>query len=277
MQNLVHFILKYRFTFLFIVLQLVAWWLWFSQHVFYSYAFSNGTNAIVGTVSEQQATLDSYWSLDKQNADLASENLRLQAEILSLKHQLFEQTDQIDLHSSETNTTFIKAKVIGQTKRQGNLYLTLNKGTADGISEEAGVLSPKGIVGRTLYVSEHYSLVMSVQHQRSHINVEVGSKPWIGTLEWELDATGYCSLRSINQYAQVGIGDSVFTNPYSTYFPDQSFVGTVETIALKEQDQFFTIQVKLNQQLNELRHVYVIQNALKSEMQTLENQIIDEY
>lgn len=277
MQNLVHFILKYRYTFLFIILQLLAWYLWFSQNVFYSYAFSNGTSSIVGSVSEQQAKIDSYWNLDDQNDDLASENLRLQAEVLALKNQLFEQTDSTVLLSVETNTEFIKAKIIGKTNRQGNLYLTLNKGKADGISEESGVLSPKGIVGRTLYVSEHYSLIMSIQHQKSHVNVEVGSKPWIGTLEWESNQLGYCTLRSIDQYAQIEKGDSVFTNPYSTYFPAHSFVGLVETSELKNQDQFFTIQVKLSQQLNELRQVYIIQNTLKSERQTLENQIIDEY
>ncbi len=60
---------------------------------------------------------------------------------------------------------FVKAEVLDNSVSLTRNYITLNKGSKDGIIEEMGVVGTSGIVGKIKSVSDHFSIASSILHQ----------------------------------------------------------------------------------------------------------------
>lgn len=66
--------------------------------------------------------------------------------------------------SFSNNFNFWSARVINNSINLSQNYITLNKGSLDGVEEGMGVFNEQGIVGRVKGTSSHFSSVISVLH-----------------------------------------------------------------------------------------------------------------
>ena len=273
MQNLIDLIRKYQFVFVFILLQIIAMILLVNRNTFHRFAYLNTTNTIVGNFLETQANIKGYFGLKNQNIRLQSENASLRAQLCALEKSYFEVTDSFPQLSTDTNISFIQSRIINVSKQDNNQFLTINKGAKDGVSKYMGVISTTGVVGKTLYVSDYFSIVMSILHKSSYLNVKVGKENWNGSLHWTQEKDGYSQINSISKYAEISVGDSVYTNNYSTTFPENILVGQVSDVALNEDNQFYEIEVKLSHDFNNLDAVYLLKDMQEPERLILEDSI----
>ncbi|MGB0870997.1 MAG: rod shape-determining protein MreC [Flavobacteriales bacterium] len=276
MQNLLDLLKKYQFAFVFIFLQIIAMIMLVNRNTFHRFAYLNTTNAIVGNFLETQADIKGYFNLQEQNLRLQNENANLRSKLCDLEDKYFEIADSIPvLDLDSTQFTFIKSRIINVTQQDNNQFLTINKGSKSGIKPHMGVISTTGIVGKTLYVSDYFSIVMSILHEQSYFNVKVGKDHWDGSLHWNGRNDGICQINSISKTAIIEIGDSVFTNNYSTTFPENILVGTVAGVQLNLDNQFFEVDVKLSHDFNNLDAVYLLQDHKEDERLILEDSIQD--
>ncbi len=273
MQNLIDLLRKYQFVFVFIFLQIIAMILIVNRNTFHRFAFLNTTNALVGNFLETQADIKGYFELKDQNTRLQDENASLRAQLCSLEKMYFEVVDTFPQINLDTNISFIQSRIINVSKQDNNQFLTINKGIKHGITKHMGVISTTGVVGKTLYVSDYYSIVMSILNESSYLNVKVGQKTSNGSMYWTGEKSEYCHIKSISKYAEVNVGDSVLTNNYSTTFPENIFVGTVSNVALNEDNQFYKIEVKLSHDFNNLDAVYLLKDLQEDERLILEDSI----
>lgn len=273
MQNLIDFIRKYQFVFVFILLQIIAMILLVNRNTFHRFAYLNTTNTIVGNFLETQANIKGYFGLKNQNIRLQNENASLRAQLCALEKSYFEVTDSFPQLSTDSNITYIQSRIINVSKQDNNQFLTINKGAKDGVSKYMGVISTTGVVGKTLYVSDYFSIVMSILHKSSYLNVKVGEESWNGSLHWTQEKDGYSQINSISKYAEISVGDSVYTNNYSTTFPENILVGQVSDVALNEDNQFYEIEVKLSHDFNNLDAVYLLKDLQEPERLILEDSI----
>lgn len=274
MHNLIDLIRKYQFIFVFILLQIIAMILLINRNSFHRFAFLNTTSTLVGGFLETQADIKGYFRLKNQMVRLQNENANLRTQLCELEKSYFALADTFPNISLDSNSiSFIQSRIINVSKVDNNQYLTINKGSAHGISKQMGVISTTGVVGKTLYVSNNYSIVMSILHKSSYVNVKVGDKDWSGSLNWKGDKEGYSHINSISKYAEVNIGDSVYTNNYSTTFPENIMVGRVSNITLNNDEQFYDIEVKLNHDFNNLDAVYLLKDTQENERLILEDSI----
>ena len=79
----------------------------------------------------------------------------------------------------------LKANVIKNSFRLKNNYLTIDKGTKDGVKQDMGVLSPQGVVGIIENTSERFATVQSVLNTRSALNAMVKRTQHFGSLRWD--------------------------------------------------------------------------------------------
>lgn len=244
-----------------------------NRNTFHRFAYLNTTNTIVGNFLETQANIKGYFGLKNQNIRLQNENASLRAQLCALEKSYFEATDSFPLLSTDSNITFIQSRIINVSKQDNNQFLTINKGAKDGISKYMGVISTTGVVGKTLYISDYFSIVMSILHKSSYLNVKVGEENWNGSLHWTQEKDGYSQINSISKYAEISVGDSVYTNNYSTTFPENILVGLVSDVALNEDNQFYEIEVKLSHDFNNLDAVYLLKNIQEPERLILEDSI----
>jgi len=117
-----------------------------------------------------KSTSDS--DLQKQLAEVTAERDRLLAENLKLKAVEQENTTlrkQLDIQQDRPDLSFFAAKVIGRDPSGAQLYVIIDKGTADGLQQGMAVVDPVYYVGQVSEVQEHTAKVLLIGDQSASV------------------------------------------------------------------------------------------------------------
>jgi rod shape-determining protein MreC len=237
--------------------------------------YLTSANAISGAAYARYDKLNQYIHLGENAAKLAQENARLMEALPTAKLDQTLVRDSVVQRDSMKHVTqryaFITAEVINNSISLPNNYLTLNKGSKQGIIKGMGVITTDGVVGIVRAVSDNFSSVISVFHQQSKISAAIHRKGHFGSLVWnERRNPFYLYLEDIPKHAEIVKGDTVETSGYSAVFPKGVMIGTVDTFKIKDGGNFYTIDVRLKATLGKIKYVYVVNNLFKTEQEAVE-------
>jgi rod shape-determining protein MreC len=266
------FLLLWRnnFTLLFVLLQIFCFYLIAKNNRFQQASVLNATNQVVTSTMEVVNYVKEYIHLRDNNTSLAEENARLRTMLTENKYELdsvySRVKDSINLQQYE----YITANVINNSLHHRNNFITLNKGSLQGVKPEMGVIGPKGIVGIVNHVSEHYCTVMSLLHKESSSSVMIKRNKFFGSLKWDGENPNYMYLNEIDKTVPIVKGDSIVTTAFSTTYPSGIFIGRVVDFQVEPGSPFYKIKVRLAMNFNGLSHVYVVRNLMKKEQRSLE-------
>ncbi|MVN76896.1 rod shape-determining protein MreC [Hymenobacter sp. HMF4947] len=168
----------------------------------------------------------------------------------------------------------VPARVINNSLRSVDNYLTLNVGAADGIEPGLGVLSAAGIVGRVKAVSAHYATVTSVLHSKSAVAAKIKRDGTFGSVKWPGDDFSHMLLDYIPRQNRLVRGDTVVTSGYNAVFPEGVFIGTVESFVKEPDKNFWTVTLRLGTDFSRLTYVYVVHNRPRAERDSLEASVV---
>jgi len=278
MGNLIAFLLRFHTFFLFIVLEVVALAMLVTLNDNQNQLFISSSNAVVGSVFNTYDGVTSYVSLTEENRKLQQENAELKGRNKNsiYFHEIIqkEELDSIFINDlAEQQFSFIPAQVINNSINRSSNYITLNRGKRHNIKPNSGVITSQGLVGIVLKVSDNYSVVMSMLHRNMRVSAKLGKSKHFGSLIWTGKDYRLMDLRAIPKHVPVAAGDSVLTSGFSTIFPRNIPIGTVEEFENEQGDNFYSIKVKLSTDLKRTEYVYVIENIMKEEQQTLEKEV----
>lgn len=270
MGSLFRFLFKYRAFQLFIVLECVCFWLMVQNRSYQGIYFLHSSNSVVGKAFETSSRLSNYFFLAQTNADLAAENARLNAHLTNL--QILQSSINTDTLSGSIfqQYTYKVARVINNSVSRSDNYLTINKGLADGIRPGMGVVSPLGVVGRVRSCSQHYSTIISLLHSKILISAEIKRCHAFGTVRWGGQDPFKAKLLYIARHIKPQIGDTVVSSAYSTVIPPGIHTGIIRKINLRDDDTFYEIDIELLTDFSTLSYVYIIENILKTEQDSLQ-------
>jgi rod shape-determining protein MreC len=164
---------------------------------------------------------------------------------------------------------FIPARVVKNSLNSTQNYITINKGTLDGMRPYMGLIGPEGVVGEIKYCSDHYSTGFSLLHVKNEISARVSGSGAVGNLQWEGTNARFAKLKYIGNHYFVQPGDSVNTSGFNAVFPAGIPIGVVEKVS-EDNQSFYNITVRLYANFGALDHVYVIKSKGRAEMDTLE-------
>ena len=150
-----------------------------------------------------------------------------------------------------------------------NNIITLNKGKNDGIIKDMAVISNAGVVGIVINTSNNYCTAISLLNSKLSINAKVKRTNFFGTLYWNGESYKYTTLSDIPDHTTLYKGDEIVTAGFSTIFPEGITIGTVQSF--EKLGSFYKIKVKLSQDFNKLRNVYIIDYLEKEEIMQLED------
>lgn len=283
MQNLINFLLKNSSWFVFILLELVCFYFIFSENSYQKSVYLNSSNQIVGRVYSASSGVGSYFGLRQQNQDLLFRNAELQSEVLRLKEQLYSSlpdtlrtnaflSDSLN-RDKASDYTIIVAHVTNNSVYQINNFISINKGSKDGIVEDMGVISEQGIVGVVRAVSSNYSVIQPVLNPISRFSCKVVNSNAFGTLIWDGNDPRYASLTEYPKFDKFERGDTVVTSGYSSIFPEGILVGVVEDYTSQTDDNFFSLKVRLSTDFTTLKDVLLIKSKVREEQTELEKRV----
>nr|MCU0354016.1 rod shape-determining protein MreC [Cytophagales bacterium] len=233
------------------------------------------SNRYTAQVLQKTQSVKDYFDLRDVNRQLAAENARL--------HQLYQQASlskaglagDYRLDSALARRfRYTAAKVIKNSTVAPRNYVTIDKGSLDGIKPDMGVISPQGVVGKVTACSEHFSVVTSVLHLDYKLSSEIKKNGSVGMVEWDGKNSQVSQMKFVPRYIDIKPGDTVVTSSFNAVFPQGVMVGTVQEAKAAPAETSYDLRLRLSTDFNRLSYVYVITNVYKEEQEKLEKQVV---
>ncbi|MFL2604385.1 MAG: rod shape-determining protein MreC [Flavobacteriaceae bacterium] len=262
MQWLLGFILGYKNLFLYLFF--VGCVLSFSvfQSEYHKSKLFKASIFITGKISEPLKKLTSYFRLKKINTQLIEENLYLKSLVID-KNYISDFEDEI----IDSPYTLISGSVIKNDISSSRNVIIINKGLSDMVENEMGVIGSKGIVGIVNQTTEKFSSVLSILHKDIKINAKHKKSNAFGSLFWEGNAPDKVKLSDISIINKINVGDTIVTGGMSAYFPEGIPIGNV--IEIENDGKYYSLKLKLINNMTNLDNVYILKNKNKSEIKSL--------
>ena len=261
MRNFVRFIVKYHIFFFFLAIQFFCFFLIYSNNRFHQANFVNSSNRLIGTLFSWKSTLTEYIELQRVNDELSLENEGLRNLIPESFVNENDQFVMINDTLRERKFRYKSAQIVNSSINKQLNFITINKGSKEGLKPEMGVIGGDGLVGVVKDVSEHFSTVIPIINQKFVASAELERTGNFGLLKWDGSDYQYANLIDVPRHVEVLAGDTIVTRGASAIFP----IG----IPI-EGSNFHEITVMLSVDFNKLRYVDVIENLLKEEQRELE-------
>ena len=275
MKNLIAFIAKYNHWFVFVILEAISAVLLFQFNSYQGSVWFSTANVAAGKIYAWNSEIESFFSLTKVNGELTQRNIYLEHQVTQLSNSISKLTDDGSfLHSNQlqllANYKLIPAKVVtNETNKRDNL-ITIDKGAADGIKKDMGVVSGTGVVGIVYMTSPHYSIVIPVLSSQSNISCTIEKRGYFGYLHWHGGPSSLAYVDDIPRHAKFRRGDNIVTSGYSSIFPEGIMVGKVGYVFNSADGLSYRVQVHLSTDFGRLRDVCVIADeSMKERLQIM--------
>lgn len=277
MENLLQFIKRFGLLLQFLLLEAVAIIMLVQFNGYQRSVLLSSANVVSGFFYQGVNAVSGYFHLYDINQSLSDENAQLKNELEQLKAQqqaTFIAPDSAQMAKADTAVwqpyTYVSAHIVQHSINKAQNYITLNKGTADGVMPDMGVVSSEGVVGIVKSASKHYAMVIPIINVQSRISCRLDSTQNFGSLVWDAADYRYAVLQEVPGHVKVKKGETVSTSGFSAIFPSHIPVGKVEEITLLPENQFLEIKVQLSVDFGKLSEVHVIQFAGQAEFNALQ-------
>jgi rod shape-determining protein MreC len=212
--------------------------------------------------------VNEYLSLKEKNKELASENALLKEMLFNRKDTLI--TSKTLFRNDLNNFNVVVGKVVKNSFNARENYITINAGKALGIKTDMGVINDKGVVGIVEKTAKDFATIQSILNIKSKINAKIKNSDHFGSLVWDGKNVGFAQLIDVPRLASLRKGDSIVTGGNSDIFPENIPVGKIDKIFIDRKTNYYTINVRLFNDMTALGYVYIIENKLKKQKQDLE-------
>lgn len=289
MYRLISFLSSYRNVILFIVLEIVAFSMLVRFNDHQRHRFGDEMLEVSGVVQEFRSEIRDFQRRAEDYDKRVIEIKSLKGTIDSLNalvnaYRIQTGADSIDSirlviesQKSDERFNYIPCRVIKNNVDRLYNYITLDKGSNAGIQPDMGIVSPNGIVGRVIKVSENYSLVLSALNVGFKLTLQTVSEDSlaesIGVYEWDGGRSNEAQLTYIPETVELTPGTEVVTSGYSTVFPPGYPVGVVTDIGSGGEDGFYNATIELATDFHSIGTVFAIEALHKPELDSLSSEI----
>jgi rod shape-determining protein MreC len=195
------------------------------------------------TVARAVRTLGHAWTGYVDLRGVHDDNERLSQEVRSLESQL--QQKEHEAEESERLRELLElrpilpldtlvAEVVARDGQPFFRTLTVNKGSRDGVSLNAAVLSSAGVVGRVIALGPHAARVQLLLDRGSGVGVLLErtrtNAVASGQVAFGESAATDLLLKYVPAFAELAVGDLVVTSGLDRVYPKGLVVGRVSSV-----------------------------------------------
>ncbi len=272
------FIRKIHVYILFIILQALA--------ISYFRSSSVHADGEVRTLSwALTSSIDGLYNDISSFINLREENRLLSAELANLRAQADSMRSTLDYYAADTTLVdsviagryeYIPVTVVSNSIVKLRNYITLDKGSRDGIQDKMALLAPSGIVGYVIGVSDKFSVAISVLNIDFRSSGKIKDSDYYGSILWDGVSNEYVTMTEIPKYAQLEKGDTITSTTYSSIFPADINIGVIDSYELVN-GTYYKAKIALTQQMGRLENVIAVKylDGYEREMLLEENNITE--
>ena len=263
MRNLLDFLSRHNHWFVFVLLEVISAVLLFRYNSYQGSVWFSSANAVSGKLFEWNSAVGQYFSLIDVNEQLTQRNIYLEREVEQLSEKLRTATRDSSLVEKMQKNVIaglqtIPAKVVSSSLDKANNFITIDKGSLDGVKKDMGVICGTGVVGIVYLTSDHYSVIIPVLSQQSSISCAIKGRGYFGYLKWTGGSPASAYVDDIPRHAHFKLGEYVVTSGYSSVFPPGIFVGRIKHVYNSDNGLSYRLNISLSTDFTRLRDVSVI-------------------
>jgi len=239
--------------------------------------FMGLSRTVTGTVYKDLEGFREYLHLRTENEALVAENARLRNKLDRNAETIYvfpgdsTGSDTIHEYSGTQDYFYIPARVVNNSVNRQYNYMTIDKGARQGLRNDMGVISERGVVGIVDDVSENYATIIPVLNRNFRLSARIFRNNYFGIIEWDGRNPELVRLREIPSHVRVIPGDTVVTSGFSAIFPPNLNIGVVKSVKTGD-GNFYDIVVRLSANFRNIYHVNVISNFNREEQKDLEDE-----
>lgn len=272
MQQIINFIFRNKNLLLYLFLLFISIALTIRSHSYHQSKFFNSANSITGGVYNASNNVTTYFNLEKENQKLVQENMRLRSILFNKEYNQEVQIDSTKFDSTLITYKIIAARIIKNSYSNLDNYITINKGSKDGVIQDMGVITPDGILGIVENTSQNFSQVQSILNRKSNLNAKIKNTDNFGSLVWNTKDYNIVQLIDIPRRIPVKVGDTILTGAASSIFPENIPIGTIKGWNLDVSKSSYSIDIALFNDMSNIKNVYLVHNKDRAEIELLESQ-----
>ncbi len=190
---------------------------------------------------------------------LREKNLQLTFQLESMRNLLDENNRLKRLlnFKRESQLNLYPARVINMgASPHLSSSLSIDIGSNSGVSVNDPIMTPNGIIGKTIIVDDQESIVQLINDVTFRLSVRIKPSGSTGILRW-LDKNMYM-IKEVQKNSNVEVGNQVVTSGFSDIFPSDLPVGEVIKIT-DERGRFHkSVVIKINENIGSIMNLFVI-------------------
>lgn len=280
MRALADFFVRHGAWFVFLLLAGISCFMLFRGNPYQQAVFMTSAGRVSSGVYSAANSVTGYFHLRSINDDLQTRLADLEMENINLRRSLQRADERLYADSVKPDPAlapyeFIIARVINNSITRPNNFITLDRGSLDGIAPEMGVVDQNGIVGIVNVVGPHTSRIISLLNSDLRLSCKVKGSDAFGSLVWDGRSPRQAVLEELPRHVEFAPGDTIITSGYSVVFPEGIPVGTVVEQLRDADDNFYSLRIDLLTDFATLSTVRVIRNFLKDEIEATETDAVN--
>ncbi|MEI6091318.1 MAG: rod shape-determining protein MreC [bacterium] len=258
MRELINFLNRYKvyFTYTFIVV-FSLWMIGMNQ----TNQLGGFRTFVIFSMSQIQRVLPITLnpnSIKYENQSLRELNLKLYSNVVKMKQATSEYDNMRRLadFKDKSNLVMFSSNVVGKSNVEMRQYLTLDRGSSEGVKRGMAVRTDAGLVGNIVGVASNYSLCEVIMNKHSKAAVKIERTGEGGIMSY--DGGGTLNIEKISKLLDVQIGDIVLTANISQKYPADIPVGQITEVKEDKSSLFYIIKVKPFVNLSTIEQVFII-------------------
>ena len=205
--------------------------------------------------------------VQQENQELRAQLISAQSHILQLSEQAAESVRLRALVDFKNQLPFqtVAAEVIASSPGENSNAIFIGKGSDAGLTSDLAVITPEGVLGKTIAVFSNSSQVLLLTDPSSGVGVMLEKTRVQGVLKG--DSPNLCLVRYIMNQESVAPGEGVLTSGLDQIFPKGLRVGTV--VGASAGNIYKKVEVKPAADLSRLETVLVVLKPTAIEQRAL--------
>ena len=260
MRNLLLFIIKNKEHFVFSITLLLSISLLFNRNAEDMSVIRGFSSDFVSFLSSPMVEVKSLAIVNEENQYLREKNLQLNLQLESILYAADENEKLRELLNFKRSTklNIIPARIINKGIQTNVKSLTIDVGSVNKVFENQAVLTPEGVIGKTVQTGEKSAIVQSISDNNFRLSVRIMPSGAVGLLRWH--NSNVCKIYEVQKNVEINIGDRVITSGFSTIYPPKLPVGTVSGLYDERGSYQKVVNVNIQNDFESIQNVFVIIN-----------------
>ncbi|MEM7393548.1 MAG: rod shape-determining protein MreC [Verrucomicrobiota bacterium] len=221
-------------------------------------------------ITDTGRTLKEAWMIARGLGGLAIKNREMEEELIQLRNEALYlralERENVALREQlrfmqKSSQTLVPCEFVARDISGWWQTVRLSRGSADGVAVNRAVVTPEGVIGKTIDVSRNTCDVLLVSDPGCKISAKISRSETFGVVSGQgvtVNEQVVMKMDFINKKSSVNLGDEVVTSGLGGVFPKGLFIGYVDKIYTSKNGLYLSADIVPREDVGTVNYAFVV-------------------